>query len=304
MYPDRNEDQYLKSLFQKLSFPAEVIVPPGDDCAVFKAGGQLMVVAVDQVVEGTHYLPKTAPGLIGRKLLARNLSDLAAMGASPLYALVSSATDASKSQEWLSQFHDGIIQLADQFQTAVIGGDLAGKTSSNAASLTIIGTLSEAFICRRSTASAGEVLMVTGSFGNSFLTEHHLNFIPRIHEGCWLAEQGYAKAMIDVSDGLLKDAARLADASSLSLKIDENSIPRRWSNKLETSLHKALTEGEDYELLFTCPQDKYNQLLRYWPFKEVKLTCIGLCIAQQEFSVLDHNNRNLSELYPGGYDHF
>jgi thiamine-monophosphate kinase len=293
-----SEDTFLSSLFPQLKTSSKVLVGPGDDCAVYDVNGSRQVIGVDQVIEGRHYLPDTPPELVGRKLLARNLSDIAAMGAVPKYAVVASASSQSKSADWLQNFHQGLLDLADEFGVLLIGGDLASTAVESVASLTIIGEAQESVILRKG-ASAGDLFFATGQFGNSFESEHHLNFSPRVDEGQWLCTFGVS-AMMDVTDGLLQDATKLSQASSVHLILEESKIILREG----AGLQAAMTDGEDYELIFSVAPDRVGALIKAWPFN-VELTNLGYFSQELDFHGPSNTlGEDLVLKYGKGYDHF
>ena len=271
-----SEDNFYNKLFSKLPpFTEEIAVPPGDDCAAITAGnGLLTLYTTDQVVADIHYLksrqPPVSPQTIAHKLLARNLSDIAAMGGNPTYCLASIVQQDG--EPWLDSFFDGLLQTAEKYNVFLIGGDIVSAANYESSSLTLIGTVAEKNVCTRKGAEAGDILFATGEFGQSLQTDHHLNFQPRCEEGQWLAQHSYPNAMIDVSDGLLLDAYRMCCASDVSLQLDTTAIPFR---NARTTLKQALTDGEDYELLFSVPPHKAKTLEKSWPFDTVPLTKIG-----------------------------
>ena len=233
------EDAFLEKLFARLPAPpSELVIPPGDDCAGLRLDdGRILLVAVDQLVGGRHYNlegPSAAsPEQVGRKLLARNLSDIAAMGGRPQYFLVACGLNPNHDEAWLKRFFDGILQLSREFGVLMIGGDLVSTPTDAVASLTILGEAPEAQVCRRSGAQSGDCLFATGRFGRSFVTGHHLSFMPRCREGRWLAQNGFAVAMIDVSDGLLIDAGRMCRASKVGLRLETASVPLRTPGRCD-----------------------------------------------------------------------
>jgi thiamine-monophosphate kinase len=286
--------------------PGELVIPPGDDCAGFRAAdGSLLLIAVDQVIEGRHFLDggasASSPQQVGRKLLARNLSDIAAMGGTPLYCLSSVALGSRHDTAWLDRFFDGMLELARRWDTHLIGGDLARSAGMTVASLTIVGRAAESRVLRRSGAGDGDGFWATGVFGRSFQTGHHLDFEPRLAEARWLSEQGYAGAMIDVSDGLLIDAGRLCRASGVSLCLDVQAVPRRST---DTSMEEALSDGEDYELLFSVPKEKEERLRREWPFRQLPLTRLGNFQSAAPPGIFDTGGSPLAPACPPGWDHF
>ena len=261
------ELKILEKLLPELRQDASVALGPGDDCAVLKTGdaGTELLAAVDQLARDVHYTADTPPELAGEKLLKRNLSDIAAMGGTPRWALLTVAAGGRDGQ-WVLDFCRGVAGCAAKYHISVAGGDLAGlKTDTEVATLTILGEVPAGRAIRRGGARPGDLLYVTGEVGNSFASRHHLTFTPRLDEGVFL--RGNATAMLDISDGLLLDARRLARASQVDLKLDAAHVPLRAG----ATLPGALSDGEDYELLFTAPPG----LERRWKGDLAKLTAIG-----------------------------
>lgn len=300
------EDQFLDSLFARMPPPRhDVVIPPGDDCAAIRADAVwLRLLATDQLVGDRHYCmhghPTTPPELAGRKLLARNLSDIAAMGGVPEYCLVSATLPPTTEPGWLQRFFDGILALAGQYGVDMIGGDLAAAPNDAVASLTIVGRVEACHACRRSGAQPGDLLFATGTFGDAVASGHHLTFEPRCAQGRWLAREGRAKAMIDVSDGLLLDAWRMCRASQVGLRLDPRQILKR---NAQSALNDALTTGEDYELLVAIAPDTADSLNRNWPFPNVPLRRIGDFHAGPVPEVVDMDGKSLLHGMQAGYDH-
>lgn len=291
-----NEESFVRKLHELFPQGPEVAVGPGDDCAVLDFGmADLILAAVDQVISDVHYTRETAPEAIAGKLLRRNVSDIAAMGGIPTHALLSLAVNPMD-EAWLLAFHRGIAECAAPYGISVIGGDMAKLfVPGQALSLTILGKVERGKLALRSNAVEGDLLYATGEFGNSFRSGHHLNFTPRLQEARFLAGD-FACAMQDVSDGLLKDAARMAEASGLALQLDAGKIPLREGATPES----ALTEGEDYELLFALPPRLRARLESAWNFPGTRLTCVGRFVGGTPGQVFgaDENLTNT------GYDHF
>lgn len=295
------EDSFFQWLFQRLSASSpDIVIPPGDDCAAIRwHDDKLLLIAVDQVVGGRHYLNSgpeaTPPALAGRKLLARNVSDIAAMGGTPLFCLLAGAFHQGCTEEWLKAFYGGIIAAARQYHLHMIGGDLASTSHDDVASLTILGEVASDQVITRAGACPGDALFATGAFGNSFASGHHLSFSPRCAEGRWLASQRLARAMMDVSDGLLLDLSRICTMSHCGATIDLNAIPRRDA---QTTIKQACSDGEDFELIFAVPPDNIRQLQQDWPFPETHLTRLGTFDDSRQLR--DQLGHSLS---PAGWDH-
>lgn len=303
------EHDILASLLPRLTADADLLVAPGDDCAVVATHtGTATLIAVDQIVENVHYYgpatsTPTAPQLAGRKLLCRNLSDIAAMGGQPRYALFAMTVPRTRQQAWLDGFIDGLLECAREYGVHIIGGDTSSGNEF-VASLTIVGNVSPDKICRRNGGRCGDILMVTGSVGGSLVTGSHLTFVPRLQEAAWLGEQRLVNAMIDVSDGLLTDAHRLCTASGVYAQICENTLPCTEWGLGYVSCADALTDGEDYELLFAVPATCYDTLISAWPF-ETRLTAIGHLRPQgPTATIVNERGENMLALYGSGYQHF
>lgn len=298
-----NEIKLLNTVLPGLRQGADIFVGPGDDCAAIDIGGsELLLLAADQVVSEVHYLPDTAPAKIAGKLLKRNLSDIAAMGGIPAHAILSIAS--SRSEQWFIDFYRGLAEVSAAFGVSVCGGDIASLPESydragEVASLTITGKVTRQKLCLRKNARPGDLLFCTGCFGNSFNSGHHLDFMPRLDEAAFIAGE-FTNAVIDVSDGLLLDLERMATASGVDVILDCSTVPLRAG----ADIHGALTDGEDYELLFAVPREKVEKLERNWKFEQTGVTCIGRFAGHGAGVIYDMNNNNLSEKINKGYEHF
>lgn len=293
-----NEQAFVKNISSLFSRRPDVFTGIGDDAAALDLGlpdGKLLLAAADQVIENVHFTPQTSPEDAARKLLNRNVSDIAAMGGEPTHALVTLGLNPV-SPEWLDRFDRAMEEEARTYGLSVIGGDVAALPAPGiAATLTILGLVERRKLSLRSNAKAGDVLFLTGSFGRSFPTGHHLHFRPRLPEARFLAGT-YTNAMMDVSDGLAKDLSRLAEDSRLSVNITHpDALPRRDG----ASLREALNDGEDYELIIAVPPEKSDALVRDWPF-ETPLTPAGVFLSGEPGAVL-LNDKPFQEK---GYDHF
>ncbi len=251
------ESELLRHVYERSAglerrFPI-VIAGPGDDCAGLRAQdlGAVALAKVDQLVEGRHYDPETTPiDLIARKAVCRAISDIAAMGGRPLAALVGAALRDGFAHE--NALFDALRRSAESFDCPLVGGDIARVGGPTVIAVAVLGAAHpvRGFVGRRG-AKPGDGVFVTGRLGNSLASGRHLTFEPRLREGAWLCDALGRRltAMMDVSDGLGRDAGRLAAASGVRITIDAMSIPRHddcpdW--------RRAATDGEDYELLFTA----------------------------------------------------
>lgn len=217
----------------------------GDDCAILPASHGRQLITVDPVIYPRHFNDRVAPRDVGAKLLKRNLSDLAAMGGRPTAAVLALTLDARVSLRWLEPFYRGLAACARRYQVPVVGGDIAQADGMVAASLTLLGEASQIRTLTRTGGKIGDVIYVTGVLGGSLRSGHHFAFAPRLAEGAWLAGRPEVRAMMDVSDGLAKDIRALTPPRA-SAALDPAALPRRAG----ASLRAALTDGEDYELVF------------------------------------------------------
>jgi thiamine-monophosphate kinase len=244
----------------------------GDDCAVLRPARGRELLTVDAVVRGVHFSDGMRPRDVGAKLMKRNLSDIAAMGASPRAAVVALALDGRVSLAWLEKFYRGLGAEARRHGAAVVGGDVTRLDGSFVATLALTGEATGR-ILTRSGSKPGDWIYVTGSLGRSLPTGHHLRFAPRLAEGRWLARRGEVRAMIDLSDGLAKDAGSLTPPGA-SAALYSAMLPRR----ARATEREALCDGEDYELAFTvAARANRARLERSWrgAFPRTRLTCVG-----------------------------
>ena len=285
-----------------------VFVGPGDDAAVFQSESDLSYVAsTDMLMDQVDFLVESqALKDIGRKCLAVNLSDLAAMGAAPRYALVSLALPHGFTVEAAKEIMEGVQSLAQEHDTEIIGGDTNRWDQGLAVSITVIGVVPLGKQWTRAGAQADDLLLVTGELGGSILGRH-LRVTPRLDEAQWLQQWGRVHAAIDISDGLSWDAWQVAKASSLGLIFYSSKIPvhndaRRLADETSwTAVQHALQDGEDFELLLTIARDDWEELQKLWPF-ETSLTAIGQFDETKGCWLQDKNGQR-EVLVPKGYEH-
>lgn len=240
--------------------PSHVLIPPGDDMAMIDFGSSRMLVAVDQVVEGVHFITGTSMDLIARKAVARNISDVAAMAGLPIATLACATLPREMSQDIEAELLSAVRRWTAAWGAPLIGGDTTIHRTSSAPlvlSITVMARpRSDGRVLTRSGAKVGDILVVSGSLGGSFHSDgtgRHLTFSPRVEEAHDLVDRlGMSvHAMIDLSDGLGLDCARVIRASSahcgctLQARLDAGSIPCNAG----VSIKRALHDGEDYELL-------------------------------------------------------
>jgi thiamine-monophosphate kinase len=308
-----NEFELINRLTASLPTNSSVIAGAGDDCAVLDLGvpGKFVLFKTDAVVEGIHFTRETPPEKIGRKALARCVSDIAAMAGKPTAALVTIALPREFDPAWVEKIYSGIGELAREHNVAIAGGETTTNPERLLISIALIGTVAREKCILRSGAKPGDAVFVTGELGGS-LAGRHLDFEPRIAEAQWLAEHFSIHAMIDLSDGLAGDLRHVLRASRAGAELLASAIPISRSARLaskaetatETPLLAALTDGEDFELLFCIASKDAVPLLDAWKkkFPKLKLSCIGKITAGEGVTIRD--KRGVRQLEPHGYVHF
>ena len=288
------EDRLLQQITSGLSRNSSVVLGAGDDCALVRVDGRdkLLVLKTDCVVADVHFTNAAKPSAVGWKAMARPLSDFAAMSAVPEFALVTIITPSSTKVAWLTALYRGLTTAAERFGVAIVGGETSATRGRLAISVSVTGTAETNGWIGRSGGRAGDELFVTGTLGGS-IRGKHLRFIPRIAESLWLTKHFRVRAMMDLSDGLGADLPRLARASKVGFEVDKEAIPRTRGCTIE----QAISDGEDYELLFAVAPRESEQLQASWRgrFPKLELTRIGRLIRKSKIE-----NRNL----PAGYVHF
>ena len=272
---DIGEDALVQRLTQTLPQGPEVIIGPGDDCALVTRPASDLLLKADAIVQDVHFTLDTDPRLIGRKALARAISDIGAMGGVPKHALVTIVLPPQITVAFVESIYAGMAALAEDFGVSIVGGETS-QGAQLMLSVALTGEAQQGSI-RRSEARAGDALFVTGRLGGS-ITGKHLTFVPRVAQARWLIETHRPSAMMDLSDGLAKDLPRLAKASALDFVVNERVLPCTPG----CTASQAWGDGEDYELLFAMPADSSFSLIKEWSakFPELELTQIGSLVAE------------------------
>lgn len=285
---------------------SSVVAGIGDDCAVLRSGGpgKLLLYTCDPVVEGVHYLAQTPPRQIGWKAMARNLSDIAAMGGLPRWAVVSIGLRPATPVKYVERIYDGLRAAASKFGCQIVGGDTAHVRREQFVVVALLGEVEKSKLTLRSGAKIGDSVLVTGTLGGS-LRGKHLKFTPRVDEARWLAQNFPIHAMIDLSDGLSSDLQRLVEASKNRVGFEIFAAEVPISPAAHGSLNAALNDGEDFELLFTIDPRNVTTLRKQWLRKfKLPLTEIGSVVRSPgKVSLVTANGRKRF-LTPSGYDHF
>lgn len=253
--------EYIRGLASGQA-PEWLQVGIGDDAAVvaLPSGGRI-VVTTDMLVEGTHFEPGTPPEAVGRKAVARALSDIAALAARPLCVVAAACFGEDYEAESRRRICKAIWEASVQFSAPLVGGDVSGGAGPLSLTVTAIGLPGPKGVVTRAGAQPGDAVCVTGTLGGS-QRGRHLSFTPRIAEALDLAERFEVHAMIDVSDGLSTDALHIARASGAGITLQAEAIPvsedalalSREAEGREGPVRHALNDGEDYELIFCVPE--------------------------------------------------
>lgn len=277
----------------------------GDDAAILlPSADRELLVTTDMLMEGTDFeFPPATPQLAGRKSLAVNLSDIAAMGGRPVAAFVSVALPINRGSGFAREVYQGILKLADEYNVVVAGGDTNSWHGPLVVNVTLVGEACDKPVTR-SRALAGDWIFVTGSLGGS-LSGRHLTFVPRIREGMELNRLVELHAMIDISDGLAADLHHVLKQSRVGAILDADHIPihpaARQCNDGRSPLEHALSDGEDFELLFAVSPDHGIRLTAEWN-GPTPLTRIGE-ITQASGCWLRSGCSDLQALPPLGWSH-
>ena len=277
----------------------------GDDAAIVRTASGRTLVTADMLMDGVHFrLGESSPEAVGRKCLAVNLSDIAAMAGRPVAAFVCLALPRDGGEHLAKRLYDGMRPLAEQFEVAIAGGDTNAWDGPAVVSVTVLGEPVGKGPVLRSGAQPGDWLMVTGALGGS-LSGRHLTFEPRLHEAVALSDRVDLHAMIDLSDGLASDLRHILTESDVGAMIEAAEVPvsRDVDSALSDAarLHHALTDGEDFELLFAVSPGEGAELMRNPPI-DSPLTRIGTITAEQHCRMIDHVGQTV-ELPCGGWEH-
>jgi thiamine-monophosphate kinase len=298
-----------------------------DDAALLDcAPGHRLVITADAIVAGVHYLPDDPPELVARKLLRVNLSDLAAMGARPLHYVLTTALPAELGPEWLARFAEGLGEDQRRYGIDLLGGDSVGTRGPAVLSLTAIGEVAAGREIRRCGAQAGDLVWVSGTMGDAFLgldllrgahpdlAPEHRDYLvrrfripePRTELGPRLC--GIARAMIDVSDGLLADLGHICETSRAAAIIELELLPLSLAARAVVERDPGIraqlaAAGDDYELLFAAPADATEAIATLSLRLGLPVTRIGRIDVGTGVRLLNADGHQIS-LEATGYRHF
>ena len=288
------EDKLLAQVFPRLNRNSRVVIGAGDDCAVVKFRGakDWLLLKTDCVVEEVHFTKETNARAVGWKAMMRALSDFAAMSGIPEFAIITLAVAGKKKASWVGELYRGLNRAAARFDVAIVGGETSETTGPTVIVVSVAGFVERRRCILRSGGKANDDLFVTGELGGS-IRGRHLRFVARIDEARWLTANFNVHAMIDLSDGLGTDLPRLARSSKLGFSINQRALPLSRG----CSIRQAISDGEDYELLFAVSSRERKRLQTRWQkkFPELPLTRIGH---------LNQRSKIKNQKLKSGYVHF
>jgi thiamine-monophosphate kinase len=321
---DIGELGLIEQIKREIGFSDKLFIPIGDDAAAFELRPPLFtLLTTDSQVKNVHFKMDTiSPEDLGFKALSVNISDIAAMAGIPKYAVIALGLEASMEVDYISSFYKGLKEAADYYNIALAGGDISSSYTFFI-NITVLGEVEPSLIRRRGEATPGDLIYVTGQLGGSaaglkvldeslevkeidYLVSKHNRPVAKITDGRLASENG-AKAMEDISDGLLTELKHICDESGTGAVIEASDIPVddkifEVTNELGIDpLQFALGGGEDYELVFTVNKDESGAIEEVFDLENKPLFKIGRITDGKNIIVLDKNGNNLS--FTQGWEH-
>lgn len=317
------EFEVIAQYFKRSNVRSDVDLSVGDDCAVTTLKpNERLAITTDTLVSGTHFLPSISAADLAYKALAVNLSDLAAMGATPAWVSLA-LTLPRVDHQWLAEFSQSLFAVLDRYQVDLIGGDTTGGPLS--LTLTAQGILPKEQGLFRHQAQVGDWIFVSGTLGDSaaglslllnnckisdesdrYLLQRHLRPTPRVELGVVL--RVFSRCAIDISDGLLADLGHILERSQVGAEIELDNIPLSThliaKYREQEALHFALTGGEDYELCFTVSDDKRLEMEQILRSQGIKVSYIGKITPATNGMILRQNGKQVPLPAQVGFDHF
>jgi thiamine-monophosphate kinase len=323
---DLGEFKLIELIRERVPDAAGVRRGIGDDAAVLTLPtGHSLLTSTDMLIEGVHFQHAWTPAEdLGHKVVAVNLSDIAAMGGVPRYLFLGLACPGTTAVDQIEAFLKGVLDEAAAHQVCLVGGDTCQSSHGWLISVTIEGTVAEGREVSRSGARANDLIMVSGTLGDSALAlqllqkgqsppadlrHRHNRPSPRVALGRRLAEQGLVTAMIDISDGLAGDLQHILKASRVDGLIETSQLPLSGVFRASLAQDPALLElalfgGEDYELLFTVPEEHVAAVMAQGDALALPVTCIGTAQPGAGQLLLRDETGELQSVSGRGYDHF
>jgi len=286
----------------------DVIAGIGDDMAVVRVGGRKLLITTDVLLEGVHFdLERATPEQVGYKAMACSLSDCAAMAAVPFVAVAAVALPQTMTMGQAKQLYQGLQEAAEKYNCPIVGGDTTSWDKPLTIDVTMLAKVGATEPIPRSGAQIGDTILVTGELGGS-LQGKHLRFSPRVNESQLLAQMVELHAMIDISDGLSIDLNHICCESKVAAEIDAQAIPVSQAVRSSAEpLTAALSDGEDFELLFCVSPSDAEKLLREWPGRSsVRLSSVGRIIQAkgEQRLFIRQADGTVEPLEVKGWEHF
>jgi len=318
----------ISACFRPLSVAEPGAFMLTDDAAVLApTPGNDWVVTADALVAGVHFFPDDPPASIAKKALRVNLSDLAAMGATPRCVFLTCAFPDALDKHWINLFSGGLGEDLQAFGIALAGGDVVATPGPLTLSITAMGEVPSGHALRRNGVKDGDVIVVTGTIGDAalgldmqrqaapealdgadraYLLDRYRHPAPRLEAGAFLRD--VAHAAMDISDGLLADVRHLAEASKVDILLDARRVPhseaaQRWIDLEPAMRERVLTGGDDYELVFSCSVDDFAQISAEIGAAGVQVTAIGRAEAGEGRVFRYETGRRQLVAVPGGHRH-
>ena len=310
-------ERYFKPLSNLAQHGSSVIIGPGDDCAVLRIPDDMeLCVSTDTLLEGVHFLPNSPAKVVASRTMAANLSDLAAMGATP-YAFLLAMTFPEVKEGWLAGFSKTLAGIIERYQVPLVGGNLSKGPLS--LTVTIMGTVPSGLAIKRSGSSVGDDIYVTGTLGDAaqglalssqgsadgYLVSRYQFPVARIEAARQL--RGLAKSMIDISDGLVAEIGHLAETDSLGAEISAWKLPLSKelikSTGEDKAISMALFSGDDYELCFTADPADSSKIKAVSLSVDLPMTRVGVVTGDGEIVIKDTKGEPM-EFGGAGYEHF
>lgn len=296
---DLGEFNFIERINKDIKLSGRVIKGIGDDAAVLSyTKNKYLLFTTDMLAEGKHFYKSDKPESVGLKAMSCNISDIAAMGGIPRFAVISVGLPGSLDLKYSDGLYKGIKKSAHRFGVDLVGGDTVGSEKI-VINIALTGEVEKKNLTLRSGAKEKDVIFITGCVGGSIKLKH-LNFTPRLKEARFLVNNFKVSSMIDVSDGLLADLGHVLKESDKGAMIYENKVP---VSKNALNFNSAVRDGEDFELVFTLPEPNAARLKKIWPFK-TKISEIGRICGSRKGFLLVRKNGKSEKIKPEGFTHF
>lgn len=293
---------FINAIKKLITTDSSVVRGIGDDAAVLRLNqNKYLLLTVDMLIEGVHFRRNMKPFDIGHKALSCSISDIAAMGGLPKYAVISVGLPANLGISYAKNLYKGIIDTAKEFKINLVGGD-TNRSKNIIIDIALIGEVERKNLVLRSKAKVNDIVFVTGFLGSSFKSGKHLKFTPRLNEARFLVNNYRINSMIDISDGLLQDLSHILEESRAGAVIFEKAIPKNNS----ADLKEALYDGEDFELLFTVPKKAAQKIIKDKLKKKIRfpITAIGIITKKSAGYIIVDDYGKKRSLRIKGFRHF